>query len=77
MNRRIFEDEKNNIWTVTRVGSNLQVKGVHPVKLNLNEIARSCARQLGITQTKSGVPLQYISEHRRIWYAIWDKGKQG
>jgi hypothetical protein len=76
MNRRTFEDEKGNIWIVTRKGSTLEVKGDRSQNLRLHEIAKSCARKLGITQTKSGVPLQYINEHRRIWQTIWDKGQK-
>ena len=77
MNRRIFEDEKGNIWIVTRTGSNLDVIGLRPSNLKLHEIAKSCANKLGVNQTKVGVPVQYINEHRRIWHAIWDKGRRG
>ncbi len=77
MNRRTFEDEAGNIWVVTRKGSTLEVKGSHSQNLKLYEIAKSCARNLGITQTRSGIPLQYVNEHRRIWQTIWDLGKRG
>ena len=75
MNSKIFEDEKGKIWIVTRRGSSLEVKGHRDTKERLNDIARSCAVQLGVTQTKSGIPLEYINEHRRIWNAIWEKGR--
>jgi hypothetical protein len=75
MSSRVFEDEKGKLWIIIRVGSNLEVKGQRDGSESLNEIARACARKLGISQTKSGVPLEYVSEHRRIWSAIWEKGK--
>jgi hypothetical protein len=75
VSNRVFEDEKGKIWIVTRVGSNLEVKGQRDPSESLHEIARSCAQKLGITQTKSGIPLEYVNEHRRIWNTIWDKGR--
>ena len=70
---RIFEDERGRKWKVTRVASSLKVYGQKDDNEKLHEIARSCARHAGVTQTESGVPLEYINEHRRIWSCIWDK----
>ena len=75
MNTRVFEDEKGKIWIVTKRGSSLEIKGRRDAKESLNEIARSCATHLGVIQTRSGIPLEYINEHRRIWNTIWEKGR--
>jgi hypothetical protein len=75
MNSRVFEDENGKIWIVTKCGSTLEIKGRRHAKESLHEIARSCALKLGVTQTKSGIPLEFINEHRRIWNAIWEKGR--
>jgi hypothetical protein len=75
MSRRAFEDLNGNIWIVTRTGSRTHVKGHRSVNESLYEIARSCAYKLGIKQTQSGIPLEYINEHCRIWNTIWDKGR--
>lgn len=75
MKSRQFEDEKGRVWTVTKAGSTLTVFGERADNETLCEIARSCANQLGILQSESGVPLEYINEHRRIWNRIWDKGQ--
>jgi hypothetical protein len=72
---RVFKDERGRIWKVTKVASNLKVSGQKGDNETLYEIARSCARALGITQTESGIPLEYINEHRRIWGYIWNKGQ--
>ncbi len=71
---KAFEDEQGKIWIVTRTGTNLEVMGRRQIRISLHEIARSCALKLGITETSSGIPLEDINEHRRIWNAIWDKG---
>ncbi len=70
-----FKDEKGRVWTVTKVGSALMVDGAKKDDETLYEIARSCAYHLGVKETKSGIPLEYVNEHRRIWNCIWDKGK--
>ena len=75
MSKRAFEDEQGRIWTVTKLGSSLKVQGKNDKEEKLDVIARSCARKLGISHTKSGVPIQYINQHRRVWNAIWDGGK--
>jgi hypothetical protein len=75
MKSRVFEDKKGRVWTVTKAGSTLTVVGKKAEKETLCEIARSCANRLGIVQSESGIPLEYINEHRRIWNLIWDKGK--
>ncbi|MBN1188504.1 MAG: hypothetical protein JXA46_02015 [Dehalococcoidales bacterium] len=54
----------------------MEVKGRRESNESLYEIARSCASKLGITATKSGIPLAYINEHRRIWNAIWSRGRE-
>ena len=74
MTTRLFVDEDEKIWMVTKLGSTLKVKGQRIENVKLHEIAKSCAVKLGVTQTKSGVPLDHINEHRRIWNTIWDKG---
>ncbi len=75
MSRRIFEDNAGRVWKVTKLGSNLTVEGNRDGSEKLIDIARSCASRTGVRQTKAGVPLEYINEHRRIWNAIWDSGK--
>jgi hypothetical protein len=72
---RVFEDEQGKIWIVSRTGTNLEVMGRREIRVSLHKIARSCALNLGITETSSGIPLENINEHRRIWNAIWDKGR--
>ena len=74
MESRAFEDEKGKVWVVTKDGANLRVSGQRTVKETLREIALSCARKSGITQTASGVPLENINQHRRIWSVIWKSG---
>ncbi len=76
MNSRIFEDLNGNVWIVTRTGSHLAVKGHRNSRESLCEVARSCAKRLGVTHTKSGVLIEYINEHRRIWNTIWEKGRK-
>jgi hypothetical protein len=75
VDRRLFEDEQGGIWTVTKQGSTLDVKGPTDHRETLHQIARSCARKLGVTRTSSGIPLEYVNEHRRIWNCIWDRGR--
>jgi hypothetical protein len=70
-----FEDENGNTWTVAKLGSSLEVKGNRGSKETLQDIAKSCARKLGVTHTNSGVPLEFINEHRRIWNTIWHQGQ--
>jgi hypothetical protein len=72
---KVFEDEQGKIWIVTKTGSNLEVKGRRETRVSLHKIARSCAIKLGITETRTGIPLEYINEHRRTWNTIWDKGR--
>jgi hypothetical protein len=75
MVRKLFEDDKGNTWVVTKIGSSLKVDGAFNGNKNLQQIAKGCAKKLGVTETKSGVPLEYINEHRRIWGVIWEEGK--
>ncbi len=72
---RYFEDEHGRTWLVIKLGSSLEVRGDRDEEERLQDIARSCARRLGIAKTKSGFPLEYINQHRRIWNAIWEKGR--
>jgi hypothetical protein len=74
MQSKRFKDEKGRVLTVTKVGSSLTVDGDIGDNETLCDIARRCAYKLGVEQTSSGIPLQYINEHRRIWNCIWDKG---
>jgi hypothetical protein len=73
---KVFEDEHGGIWIVTKTGSNLEVKGRRETRVSLHKIARSCATKLGVSETNAGVPIEYINEHRRIWNAIWQKGRE-
>lgn len=75
MGCKVFEDEQGGIWIVTKTGLDLEVKGRRGTKVSLHKIALSCAAKLGITETSTGIPLKTINEHRRIWNAIWDKGR--
>jgi hypothetical protein len=75
MDIKLFEDDKGNLWKVSKLGSSMDVVGPFTEKQKLHDIARSCAFKLGINTTKSGTPLQYVNEHRRIWYLIWHMGK--
>jgi hypothetical protein len=75
MSSRAFEDEKGKIWIVTKKGSSLKVSGQRGMQDTLQEIAHSCARKLGITHTRSGVPLEHVNQHRRIWNALWSSGR--
>jgi acyl-coenzyme A synthetase/AMP-(fatty) acid ligase len=75
MASKIFEDTSGKIWIVTRTGSTIKVRGHRDVKVSLYVIARDCAQKLGVTRTRSGIPLEFINEHRRIWNTIWDKGR--
>ncbi len=74
MSYRVFEDENEKIWIIFRAGARLEVQGRRHSGERLYQIARSCARKLGIKETKSGLPIESISEHRRIWNTIWDLG---
>jgi len=73
---RIFEDENGRQWRVTKWGSSLIVNGHKKEGEILANIARSCARRLNIKCTKNGVPIEYVNEHRRIWYSIWSYGRE-
>lgn len=75
MKSRQFEDEKGRVWVVTKVGLALTVKGPKSDEEKLCDIARSCARRLGVSQTVKGIPLEYVNEHRRIWNCIWSRGE--
>ena len=75
MASRVFEDLNGKIWIVTKTGSNLDVKGRRDSRESLRDIAQSCAFKLQISQTKTGIPLEYVNEHRRIWNTIWEKGR--
>jgi len=41
----------------------------------LHDIARSCAKRVGVTKTAKGIPIDHVNEHIRIWNAIWNHGK--
>jgi hypothetical protein len=71
---RAFEDENGKVWIVIIDGASLQVSGQRTIKETLREISLSCAKKAGITQTQSGVPLENINQHRRIWSIIWKSG---
>jgi hypothetical protein len=75
MSKRYFEDEFGRKWAVTKLGSSLKVSGEKNEEEDLAHIARSCAYRLGVSETKSGTPIEYINQHRRIWNAIWNKGE--
>ena len=75
MTTKIFRGEDGREWMVTKVGSLLSVVGDREEEEKLYEVARSCAYNLGIASTRSGVPLEHINEHRRIWSTIWDRGE--
>jgi hypothetical protein len=72
---RAFEDENGKVWVVTKDGPSLQVTGQRNIKETLREISLSCARKSGITHTQSGLPLENINQHRRIWTTIWENGR--
>lgn len=74
MDARLFEDSEGRLWRVTRSGSNFSVEGQRRVGEKLHDIARSCARRLRVTQTRTGTPIEYVNEHIRIWNAIWARG---
>lgn len=74
MDTRLFEDSEGRVWRVMRRGSNFTVEGQRRPNERLYDIARSCARRLGVTQTSTGFPLEYVNEHIRIWNAIWARG---
>jgi len=76
MSVRLFESADGRIWTVTKTGSSLRVNGKRREGEKLIYIAQSCARKLGVEQTKSGVPFRFINEHRRIWATLWDMGRE-
>ena len=76
MKTRVFESPDGRIWIVTKRGSSVKVKGQRNTSESLSQIARNCALKLGIHQTRAGMPLEYVNEHRRIWNAIWDKGRE-
>ncbi len=75
MGTRIFIDEKAREWIVLKRGSLLKVFGDNAENEPLYRIAQSCARKAGILETKAGIPLDSIKEHRKIWSAIWSRGK--
>jgi hypothetical protein len=75
MDIRLFEDEMGNYWKVTKFASSMNVEGPFKEGERLHDIARSCAFKLGINATKSGTPLEYVNEHRRIWNLIWQQGQ--
>ena len=76
MKSRQFKDEKERTWTVHKVGSMMTVEGPKSSEESLYQIAQSCAARLGIFQTRLGVPLKYVNEHRLIWNLIWNKGQE-
>jgi hypothetical protein len=43
--------------------------------MKLHEVARSCARKLGLKVVPDGTPLEYVNEHSRLWNAIWKQGE--
>jgi len=76
MESRIFTDEEGRKWIVFKQGSLLKVRGdAQTGNPSLYEIALSCARMAGLSETKSGIPLEDINQHRRIWSTIWDRGE--
>ena len=75
METRWFKDENGRLWKVTKVGSNFKVEGSRKQGEKLHQIARSCARKLGITHTANSTPIEYVNEHIRIWNAIWSRGE--
>jgi len=75
LSTKIFQSEDGRKWMVTKVGSLLTVTGERDEEEKLYEIARSCAYSLGVDSTRSGVPLEHVNEHRRIWSTIWDRGE--
>ena len=76
MSTKVFRSEDGREWMVTRVGSFLAVAGERDEEEKLYEIARSCAYNLGVASTRSGVPLDVVNEHRRISSTIWDRGEE-
>ncbi len=74
MGSKLFKDERGRLWVVTKIGSQLSVDGSKDDNELLYEIAASCARELGVSEIKPGIPLEYINEHRRIWNFIWRSG---
>jgi hypothetical protein len=76
MDIRLFEDERGNLWKVSKLASNMNVEGPFREGEKLHQVARSCALKLGVYETKSGTPLEYVNEHRRIWNLIWQMGRE-
>jgi len=74
LSTKMFRSEDGREWMVTKVGSFLAVTGARDEEEKLYEIARSCAYNVGVVSTLSGVPLEHVNEHRRIWSTIWDRG---
>ncbi len=74
MTTKLFEDEKGRCWEVTRTGSTLSVHGIRR-EVMLIDVARSCARRLGVTHLKNGAPIEYVNQHRRVWNCIWHQGE--
>lgn len=79
---KIFVDEKDRQWKVIKtVAGSFKVmdnQGRDPRQIGekLHDIARSCAKKVGVTRTSDGTPIEYVNEHIRIWNAIWKNGKE-
>ena len=77
MTAKVFEDESGRVWQITKRGSHFTAQvaqGQRRPREKLHDIARSCARNVRITHTRTGAPLEYVNEHIRIWNTIWDTG---
>lgn len=76
---KYFQDEDNRKWKVTRKSSGSfkveEVEGKKRPGEKLHDIARSCAKRVGVTETAKGIPIDHVNEHIRTWNAIWNYGK--
>lgn len=74
MQVREFLDEHGVAWRVCKLGANIKIQGENFHNLKKYQIARSCARKLGVLKTRDGVEIAQIIHHQRIWNAIWALG---
>jgi hypothetical protein len=72
---RRFADEGGRSWVVTKISFGSFKVEPKPTGLKLHEVARSCARKLGLTAVPNGTPLEFVNEHSRLWNAIWKHGE--
>jgi hypothetical protein len=72
---RVFEDEKGKIWIVTKLGSSLEVQGRRRKRRKSARYCQKLRPQIGSNYTPNPVSRWNINEHRRIWNAIWEKGR--